>query len=346
MTQRHVVGDRTQLAVSRQGDVALLAGLEVAPEQQTAVALAMHLFEHLALAAAAGALVHDRDVVVVRRHHAHGRAVGRHPVFPLPQVDQHAVHALLRAGARIEVVAEQLMDLARAVVNDHLPSAEMGGPQRRRHVDHRLRRKALGQGLRIKDSLKLRQTKREEARVGRGDHHRVDPLARSARDEEEHRELLRLDPVERLLADIGERAVEVIAEPGLVAGAVVGDEHAVGVSSPHVGIRVVGRDAVADPARRGLHNASLARHIVGDLVEAIDGVANGELDQLPFVSCDTETGTRLQDFRGLERDLAVYGREHRGHGYNSSGAGLVDGRRPSGQATPQPVAITPLDGMP
>ena len=73
----------------------------------------MGLFEHFALAAAAGAFVHDSHDIVIGRDDLDRGTVVRDPAFTFTQTQQHAVNAFLGARTGIEIVGEQLVQSSR-----------------------------------------------------------------------------------------------------------------------------------------------------------------------------------------------------------------------------------------
>ena len=130
----------------------------------------MRVFEHFALAAATGAFVRNDQVVVVRRHDAHRRAVHGDPFLALADVQQDAINPFLGAGAGIEVVAEQLVPFFGPVVHDDLLAAKIGVAERRRDVNHCARREVFGNFIAAEYALQQGQTQGEEAGIVRRDH--------------------------------------------------------------------------------------------------------------------------------------------------------------------------------
>jgi hypothetical protein len=193
----------------REGEQATLAVSGVLAQQQAAVGLAVDVLEHLALAAARRALVHEHDVVVVRRGDADGRAVGGGPALLLAEVQQHAVDALLRGRPRVEVVAEQLVQPVGAVVHDDLPALEVRVAEGGRGVEIAPGSPPACRCPRAGDALEHREPEREEPGVGGRDRERGRALLAHARGEREDRERLRGEPLERLRP----RRVERLAEP-------------------------------------------------------------------------------------------------------------------------------------
>ena len=280
MAHRHVVGDRAQIAgAGGQHDRAHVVTLDVAPEHQGAVGLAMRVLEHLALPRTAGPFVHEGHDVVVGGDHLHRGAVGHDPALVLTDVDEHPVHALLGARPRVEVVAEQLVEvvLLAAVVDHHLLPVEVGVPEGWGDVEHRTRDERVGQVVDVDDPLQQRQPEGEEAGVGGGDDHRGHPGVVLAGDEREHGQLLLGKPFQGGVAQRGELGAEPVPVPGLVRGQLVADDEGVRVASAHVGLDVVGAHAIAHGDRHRLHDASLARHVVGHLR---DPVHHGHVRQL------------------------------------------------------------------
>ncbi|OQB92612.1 MAG: hypothetical protein BWX86_01816 [Verrucomicrobia bacterium ADurb.Bin122] len=299
VAERHVVGHRAKLAGAREREEAFLAVDDVAAEQEAAVTFAVGVLEHLALAAAAGALVRDHEAVVVRGDDLHGRAVHGDPALGLADVEQHAVDALLRARAGVEVVAEKLVEALAAVMHDDLLAAEVGVAERRRHVDHRLGREAGGDLRGGEHALEQSEPEGEEAGVVGRDHDGVGALPRHAGHEGEHRQRLRAQPREGGLTQLGEIAAEALPVRGLVGGQRVADDHAVGIAAAHVGLGVVGGDAVAGAADDRLDHAALAGGLIGDLVPAFTGVAHGERHEIVEGIRHGEARAGAQELGGL-----------------------------------------------
>ncbi len=199
VAHRHVVGNRAQVAGARgQVDRAHVVAQDIAAEDERAVRPAVGVFEHLALARAARALVHEGDDVVVGRDDLDGRAVGDDPALVLADVDEDAVDALLGARPRIEVVAEELVQvgLGAAVVDDDLAAVEMRVAEGRRDVDDRPRDEVLAQVVGVEDPLKQREAEGEEAGVGGSDDGGGDAGLGLAGDEREDDEVLLGQPLE------------------------------------------------------------------------------------------------------------------------------------------------------
>jgi hypothetical protein len=70
--------------------------------------------------------------------------------------------------------------------------------------------------------------------------------------------------IERLLPQGRELFPEAFAVSRLVRRTFVADHHAIGVTSAHVRLGIVGGDAVAYAADRCLGNEALARNVVAD----------------------------------------------------------------------------------
>jgi hypothetical protein len=146
----------------------------------------------------------------------------------------------------------------------------MGVPEGRGDVDDRLGSEIRRHLIRWQDALQQREAKGEKAGVVRRDHQGVGALAGDPGVEGKHGQRLGLEP-----SKVSPRAVRLegarrSAPVGrLVGGADIADDHAVGVAAAHVGLGVVGADAVAGAADGGLDHPAAARHLVGDLMPAI-----------------------------------------------------------------------------
>ncbi len=168
MRAGHVVRNRPQMAGLGQVQRALFLGDHVRPDQQPPILHAVDVLGHLALAAAAGALVHQDQLVLIRRHHGHRRAVVGRPALALAFVQQHGVDALLRARPRIQVVGKNLLVRGLAIVHHHLPPAKVRMPERRRNKQHSAGHLEIRRNLAARNHpLQIRQRRRKKRRLPR-----------------------------------------------------------------------------------------------------------------------------------------------------------------------------------
>ncbi len=258
----HVVRDRVDLARLAEGDVVILAADRVRAEQNLAVRLAVDLLEHFALAAAGGALVHEHDLVFIRRLEDRGGGVVGDPALVLADVEQDGEHALFRGRAGVEVVGEDLVQRLAALVDDDLLAVEVRQPERRGDVDDRPGRKARLHLVDADEALHIRERQREKRRVRRADHQRVVAVVAAAGVEGEDDVALRLKPLHRLGAEEGEVVAVHVPEAGLVGREVVADAHAVGVAAAHVVLHEVDDGAVLAADDLGLLEKTLAGDVV------------------------------------------------------------------------------------
>jgi len=155
------------------------------------------------------------------------------------------------------------------VVYDDLASPEVGVSERWGHTDNRPQPEVLRQIAGCDDALQKGQPEGEETCVGR--HHRrcAQPLRGAAGHEEMDCQVLTRKPLQRLIPQGTEVRPQTLSEARLVCGQLVPDQHAVRVATPHVGVRVVGREAVAYPADPGFNVPPLSREVVGYLVPPV-----------------------------------------------------------------------------
>ena len=295
MAQRHVVGHRAQRAGLPHGDVAALAGHRVLAQQQAAVGFAVHVLQHLALAAAAGALVHDGDDVVVGGDHLDRGAVGGDPALALADGEQHAVHALLGAGAGIQVEGVDLVAVGHAVVHHHLPAVAVGVAERRRQEDDGAWREAVFDVDAGQHPLQIGEGAGEERCVAGGDQQRVVAELAAAGDERQGDQLLLSEPAQDLRAQRRERGIEAVDEARLLRRPLVGHHHAIGIAPPHVGLDVVHRHPVAAAGHHRLHDPAVARYVVRHLELHLPvGLAERQLQELTAAAWHQHLGRCLQ----------------------------------------------------
>ena len=202
MTESHIVGDRVKVAAAGEFQEALFAGDDVFPKAQRPSSVAVRLLEHLALAASAGALMHDRHLVIIGRHHLHGGAVSRDPAFALAQVEEHAEDALLGARSRIKVVREHLIQIGSTVIDNKLLALKVGQAENRRGIDDGFGRKEGGEILRGDQALQHGQSQREEAGIHGDNRQRIDAHIGLAGGKEEAGQFLFRQPIEGLAAQV------------------------------------------------------------------------------------------------------------------------------------------------
>ena len=212
--------------------------------------------------------------------------MGRDPALLLAYVEQHAVDALLRGGAGVEVVGEDLVQVRQAVVDDDLLAAEVRVPEGRRDVDHRAGLEVVHRAD-VHKGLELGHGEAEEGRVARADQHGLVAVVVAAGLEGHEYELLLRQPAERLYPELVELVAVDVLKAGLVGGLVVGDAHTVGVAAAHVVLGVVDGGAVlaADDLRLldGLavdvvQHLDLARMLIAEYQLEEDLLAGGDDD--------------------------------------------------------------------
>src|SRR5205807_5788783 len=137
MAQSHIVRHGVQRATARNFQITSLAGDQILAQQEPAIRYTMGLFQHLTLASAAGAFVHNRYHVIIRCDDLDGGTVIRYPTFAFAQPQQHPVNTFLGARTGIEIVGEQFVQAIAPVMHHDLLPIEMGMPEDGRYVDNR-----------------------------------------------------------------------------------------------------------------------------------------------------------------------------------------------------------------
>ena len=184
------------------------------------------------------------------------------PSLLLADVEQQGENALLGAGARIEVISPDLVQLLRAVVHDDLLAVEMRVAERRRDIDDGARLIVVGNVGNADKALHVRQRQREERRVHRADHQARIAVAARAGGKRQHDDLLVGEPVERLLTQRGKLVAEAVLEARLIGRQIVADGHAVGIAAAHIVLH-----EVDDAAVLAAHDLRLL-----DRAQPLDGV--------------------------------------------------------------------------
>jgi hypothetical protein len=309
MRAGHVVGDGAQMARFGQIQGTFFFGNQVAPDQQASIFHAVDVLRHLAFAAARCALVHEDELVLVGRDHGHRGTVIGGPPLAFADVEEHGIHALLRARPGVEVVSEHFLVRAGAVMHHHLPAAEMGVAEGRRDEEYTAGDREVGRHLAAGNhALHVGQRGGEKRGLPGHDQQRTISQFIATRIEGHGYQFLSLEPVERLLAGLVERLAEAIGIGGFVGRQPVADEHGVWIAAPHRGFREVdgqpvarfGDDGLGDPAqpRRLEHRLilSMVVAIAQGPVGFSGGAAKRPVHQLQarFGSLDQRRGA--QDF--------------------------------------------------
>ena len=306
----HVVGDGLDLTGLAQVQVIFLTGDGVGAQQDLAVLLLVDLLQHLALAAAGSALVHEDDLVFIGAlQHGRGGVVGD-PALMLADIQEHGEHALLGGGTRIEVVGKDLMERVAALVDDDLLALKVGVPEGGRHIDDGAGVEMLGHVVDGHEALHVGQRQREEGRVDRADHQAVVAEVLAARLEGQQDELLIAEPGHRLLAELLERVAVALGKAGLVGGQIVADAHAVGIAAAHVVLHEVDDGAVLAADDLRLLDQTLALDGIADVIAGGVGRAVGHLGQ-------------LLDRLGVDQDAAFAQRVLEVLGENKAGKKLI-----------------------
>ncbi len=154
----------------------------------------------------------------------------------------------------------------------------------------------------MQNALEESEAVGEKACVVGCDDKGVRTLANEAGMECEHRQRLPLQPVERGLANIGKLTAKALMIGGLVGRHVITNHHAIGVAAPHVGLQIVGGNAVAHAADASLDNAPLAGHLIGHFMPAVNGVAHGKLDQLGLAGGKGNRRSGFKQLLGFRRE--------------------------------------------
>ena len=252
MGQDHIVGNGVDLTGLAQAQVIFLTADGVDAHQQLAVLVPVDLLQHLALAAAGSALVHEDHLVLIGGlQHGGGGVVGD-PALVLADVQQDGEHALLGRGAGIEVVGKDLMQVLAAAVDNHLLAVKMGVTERRRHIDD-------GPGLivllHVKDAdeaLHIGQGEGEESSVHGADHQAVIAVVLPAGLERQDDQLLAGQPVHGFLPEFGELVAIFFLEKRLVGGQIVPNAHTIRITAAHIVLHEVDHGAVLAADHLGL----------------------------------------------------------------------------------------------
>jgi hypothetical protein len=161
-------------------------------------------------------------------------------------------------------------------------AVEVRVAKRRRDVEDRFGRERRRIHLVDRpNALQQGESHGEEPGIRRSDRERVDPFLLDACREREHGQRLLFQPLEGLGTQPFERAAEPVGVADLVGGPVVPDHQALRISPTHVGLYIVGADAVADATNPGLEHLAASGHLVADFVEtARIGVSDREIGDL------------------------------------------------------------------
>ncbi len=267
MRAGHVVRNRLQMARLGQIEGALFLGDDVPSQQQPPIFHAMDGFGHLALAAAARALVHEDEPVLIRRHHRNRRAVIRRPAFALALVEQHRVDALLRARPGIEVIRKDLLVRLAPIVHHNLPPSEMRMPERRRNEKHSTGDLEVRRHLAARNhALQIRKGRREKRSLPRHNQQTAVPQRVGTRVERHRHNLLRLQPRQRLQPHGRELLAKAIVIRRLVRRQRIANDHSVWIAPAHRRIRKIDRDTVPRLGHHSFHNAPYTRRLKNRLV--------------------------------------------------------------------------------
>ena len=263
---RHVVRDGADRAGLAERHVVLFARDRMRADEQAVIVLAVEVLEHLALAAAGSALVHEDDLVLIRRFEHCRTRVAADPALLLADVEQNGEHALLRAGTGIEIIGKDLVQHLGAVVDHDLLAVKMRVAERRRNIDDRARGVALGNVGNAGEALHVGKRQGKERRVRRADHQTGTAVGAVAGRERQEQHLLRGKPVERFLAQLGKLIAEAVLEARLVRGQVIADRHAVWVAAAHIVLHEVDDGTVLAAHDLGLLHGADALDRVNDII--------------------------------------------------------------------------------
>ena len=281
-------------------DIALLACHQVHAQQHAAVGAAHDVLQQLALAAARGALVHHDHLVLIGRDYPRRGGVGRDPALLLAYVEQHAVDALLRRGAGVEVVGEDLVQALHPVVHHDLLAVKVRVPEGRRGIDDGARLEVVHRPY-IHKGLQLRHGKAEESRVPRADQHRLVAVIIAAGLEGHQYELLPGQPAQGLHPQLVKLISVYILKPRLIRRQVVGNAHAVWVAPAHIVLGIVHCGAVAAADDLSLFDY-LAMYVVEHLDLARVLVSEYELKEHLLAGRDDDARAVVNDPAELLRE--------------------------------------------
>ena len=254
----HIIGDRVDLTGLAEGQVILFTADGVDTHEQAVILLAVDLFEHLALAAAGSALMHEDGLHLIRGFEPCCGSVVGYPALILADVEKHREHALLRGGAGIEVICKDLVQVLAALVDNDLLAVEVSVTERRGDIDDGAGREAVLNIVDADKALHIRKRQRKERGVHRADHQAVIAVIPSACMERQHYKALGAEPLHGLLAELGELIAVNVGKARLIGGQIVANAHAVRIAAAHIILHEVDGGAVLAADDLGLLDKTLA----------------------------------------------------------------------------------------
>ena len=254
----HIVSDWVDLTGLAEGQVILFTADSVDTHEQTVILFAVDLFEHLALAAAGSALMHEDRLHFIRRFEPCGGGVVGYPALVLADVKKHGEHALLCGGAGIEVIGKDLVQVLAALVDNDLLAVEVSVAEGRGDIDDGAGSEAVLDLVNADKALHICKRQREERGVHRADHKAVIAVIPAAGVEGQHYKALGAEPLHGLLAELGELIAVDVGKARLIGGQIVTDTHAVGIAAAHIVLHEVDSGAVLAADDLGLLDKTLA----------------------------------------------------------------------------------------
>ena len=307
------------LAALAEAHVILFSRDRVRADEKAVVRLAVEVLEHFALAAAGRALVHEDDLVFIRRFDHRSARVAADPALLLADIQQERETALFGAGAGIEVVGKDLVHLPGAVVHDDLLAVKVRVAEGRGDKNDGAGLIVLGHVGNAHKALHIGKREGEERRVERADHQAGVAVAARTGGKGQQHDLLRGKPVERFLTKRRKLVAEAILEARLVGGQIVADGHGVGVAAAHIVLHKVDNAAVLAAHDLGLLHRAVALDGIDNVVAGGMRRAIGHLlqlrlrlgvgDALAFFQCRGDLACELKSFEILvkhHRDTSVF----------------------------------------
>jgi len=197
------------------------------------------------------------------------------------------------------------VEFVSSIMHHHLFATKVCVPKWWSDIDDRLWPKDRRDLIIGQYSLQERQSQSEKAGIRWGNDQRIQPQVWMTSHIAEHRQGLRLEPGKSLLTQWSKVSSIALPEGRLVGGLLVGDNHAVRVTSAHIGLRAIDTHPIANACHGCLQDPSPAIHLIRDLKAIAVRPATREVDQLFNVTRDDELRACSQNARRLCREIVL-----------------------------------------